>query len=38
MEGDGNFLMRLPDHMVMDMGKNWFLSSVGTFFDEEDEW
>lgn len=40
VDEDGDLLMRLSDHTVMDMdtGKIVFLSSAGNLFDEEDEW
>lgn len=40
VDGDGDLLMRLSDHTVMDMdtGEIVFLSSAGNLFDEEDEW
>ena len=40
MDEDGDLLMRLSDHTVMDMdtGEIDILSSAGNLFDEEDEW
>lgn len=40
VDEDGDLLMRLSDHTVMDMdtGGIGFLSSAGNLFDEEDEW
>ncbi len=40
VDEDGDLLMRLSDHTVMDMdtGEIGFLSSAGNLFDEEDEW
>ena len=38
VDEDGDLLMRLSDHTVMDTGEIVFLSSAGNLFDEEDEW
>ena len=40
VDEDGDLLMRLSDHTVMDMdtGEIGFLSSAGNLFDEEDDW
>lgn len=38
VDEDGDLLMRLSAHTVMDTGEIGFLSSAGNLFDEEDEW